>query len=318
MNRGITVASALYELNLSRKVNSVSQHENLQIVAFGNLNYLNTNVATVTDEKYANSAVETSIYTDTNKQRSIESYDMDLKSACVLGWCIEILQASFLVADDIMDASSTRRGALCRYKCANVGLIAVNDAFILESSVYQLLKMQFGNDACYPYLLELFHETSYQTELGQLMDLITSPTDAVDFKRFSMETYKYIVEYKTAYYSFYLPVALAMTFAGGYSQESFEEAKTVLLALGEYFQIQVNFNVNKDDFLDCYGSPEVIGKIGTDIQDNKCSWLIVQAILVANPEQLDQLSVLNIFNQVFVRKKGRRKHSDCQEYIQKA
>ena len=48
--------------------------------------------------------------------------------------------------------------------------------------------------------------------------------------------------------------------------------------LGEYFQVQ-------DDYLDCYGAPEVIGKIGTDIEDSKCSWLVIQALAKASAEQ---------------------------------
>lgn len=51
----------------------------------------------------------------------------------------------------------------------------------------------------------------------------------------------------------------------------------------------------QDDYLDCYGDPEVIGKIGTDIEDNKCGWLIVQALKKANKQQLQVLKVCYIY-----------------------
>ncbi|KAI8988159.1 farnesyl pyrophosphate synthase [Mycotypha africana] len=202
----------------------------------------------------------------------------DIFKATVLGWLVEFLQAFFLIADDIMDGSITRRGQPCWYKVDGVNMVAINDSFILESCIYIFLKKYFKNTEYYVDLLELFHEVTFQTELGQLCDLITAPEDHVDLNKFSVEKHKFIVIYKTAYYSFYLPVALAMHMAGIKNEGAYKQAQNILIPLGEYFQVQ-------DDYLDCYGAPEVIGKIGTDIQDNKCSWLINQALALASPAQ---------------------------------
>ncbi|XP_035202449.1 farnesyl pyrophosphate synthase [Oxyura jamaicensis] len=201
-----------------------------------------------------------------------------LQCALAVGWCIELFQAFFLVADDIMDQSLTRRGQLCWYKKEGIGLDAINDAFLLESSVYRMLKKYCGERPYYLHLLELFLQTAYQTELGQMLDLITAPVTQVDLNRFSEQRYKAIVKYKTAFYSFYLPVAAAMYMTGIDSKEEHDNAKAILLEMGEFFQIQ-------DDYLDCFGDPALTGKVGTDIQDNKCSWLVVECLRRVTPDQ---------------------------------
>ncbi|KAK3551257.1 hypothetical protein QTP70_013970 [Hemibagrus guttatus] len=209
----------------------------------------------------------------------------EVERALLVGWCIELLQAFFLVADDIMDASVTRRGQPCWYKKEGIGLDAINDAFLLEGSIYRLLRRHCRGQPYYVHLLELFTETSFQTELGQALDLMTAPPNKIDLHRFTMDRYKAIVKYKTAFYSFYLPVAAAMYMAGIDSEVEHNNAKHILLEMGEFFQIQ-------DDYLDCYGDPAVTGKIGTDIQDNKCSWLVVTALRVMTPEQSVELECL--------------------------
>ncbi|KAK3103386.1 hypothetical protein FSP39_018879 [Pinctada imbricata] len=208
-----------------------------------------------------------------------DASEEDIHLARVLGWCIEWLQAFFLVADDIMDESVTRRGKPCWYKKDAVGMIAINDAFYLESCVYEILRSYFRGKPYYADIVDLFHLTTMKTVTGQCLDLITAPVNSgVDFTKFTEERYDAIVQWKTAYYSFYLPVALAMCMAGRTDVDDLDKAQSILLIMGRYFQIQ-------DDFLDCFGDPSVTGKVGTDIEDNKCSWLVIQALQKATPEQ---------------------------------
>ncbi|KAE9019122.1 hypothetical protein PR003_g13459 [Phytophthora rubi] len=162
-------------------------------------------------------------------------------------------------------------------------MIAINDAFLLEAFVLQILKKHFRSESYYLDLVETFDDVVFHSDIGQLIDLPSQHLDGeVDLDRFTVESYHQIVINKTAYYRFFLSAASAMFLNGVVDQASHDQAKKICVQIGEYFQIQ-------DGFLDCYGDWKVIGKVGTDIQDNKCGWLVVQALDRATPEQRELL-----------------------------
>lgn len=221
------------------------------------------------------------------KQRALT--EKEYKDAAILGWQVEWLQAFFLVADDIMDASITRRGNPCWYKVPTVTQDnAINDALILENMIYQTLRRHFREHPSYVQLLELFIDTTFQTEVGQHIDTNGTPyaegkRAPLDLTRFTLDRYQGCVRYKTCYYSFYLSCALALAYCGydpdsAEGKELYKKAEDVCMILGEYFQIQ-------DDVLDAFAPPEVLGKIGTDIEDAKCSWLVCKALELVNDDQ---------------------------------
>lgn len=198
-----------------------------------------------------------------------------IQRAQYLGWCIEMFQSMFLISDDIMDGSLMRRGQPCWYKVEDVNLTAINDAHMLDAAIYHVLKKKFGNEPYYTKLVEMFHDVKFITTIGQSLDMQSAKLDVTDY---TMDLYKSIVSHKTAYYTFYLPVALAMHMTGFTDPEVFRQTKTILLEIGQFFQAQ-------DDFLDCFGDPAVTGKVGTDIEEGKCTWLAVVCMQRASEEQ---------------------------------
>ncbi|KAL4340663.1 hypothetical protein GQ457_08G007860 [Hibiscus cannabinus] len=223
-----------------------------------------------------------------------ELSDDEVFLACALGWCIEWLQAYFLVHDDIMDQSHTRRGRPCWFRLPKVGMIAINDGVILRNQIFRILKKHFRGKPYYTDLLDLFNEVEFQTAFGQMIDLITTLEGEKDLSKYSLSTYRRIVEYKAAYYSFYLPVTIRVyrdcflflnmnqvasaLLMAGENLVNHTDMKNVLVEMAIYHQVQ-------DDFLDCFGDPEVTGKIRTDIEDFKCSWLVVKALERADDNQ---------------------------------
>ena len=59
----------------------------------------------------------------------------------------------------------------------------------------------------------------------------------VDLTRYTLGTYVRIVTFKTAFYSFYLPVACGLAVAGAASPPALATAKEICLEMGQYFQV---------------------------------------------------------------------------------
>ncbi|KYN09477.1 Farnesyl pyrophosphate synthase [Trachymyrmex cornetzi] len=209
----------------------------------------------------------------------------NIRLARILAWCLELLQAFLLVIDDIQDRSLLRRGKPCWYLYNDIGPAAINDGLLLECSIFYLIKKHFKGKDCYVNVLEVFHNLTFKTIIGQSLDLLsTSFGKKPNLDLFTMSRYNSICQYKSSQYSFILPITAAMQLAGIKDPEMFRQAKTILSEMGHLFQVQ-------DDYLGCYGKSDVHGKDYTDIQEGKCTWLIVVALQRATPEQRKILEV---------------------------
>ncbi|XP_069668791.1 farnesyl pyrophosphate synthase-like [Periplaneta americana] len=203
----------------------------------------------------------------------------DLHLARIMGWCLEMLHTSLLMTQDTVEQADVRRGKPCWYLASdlvsNAG-VALNDASLLETGIYQLLKIHFEDKPYYVDVLELFHDVSHKATLGQVMDTETRADRSL--QQFTMERYKTVTKYRTAYHTFQMPVSLALYMAGTRDVETHRQAKTILMEMGQFYQVLA-------DYLNCYGEPELTGRVGTDIEDGKCTWLAVVALQRASESQ---------------------------------
>jgi farnesyl diphosphate synthase len=129
-------------------------------------------------------------------------------------------------------------------------MIGKKHEVLVGPTIMMVLDLFFGEKEYYSDLIDLFYGTSPKTEIGQLLDLITAPEDTVTHDAVNFEKYCLIVRYQTAYYSLYLPVALAMYMSGHATPENLKQLKDALIPLEAYSLVQ-------DDYLHCWGNPEL-------------------------------------------------------------
>ncbi|PYI27672.1 terpenoid synthase [Aspergillus indologenus CBS 114.80] len=196
----------------------------------------------------------------------------------VIGWIIELIHAAYLIEDDIMDASIFRRTGLCRYLQPSIGMSAIADSCMVRSCVRHLLRARFEQHPQYLDMVHLLDAMSFHTDLGQLTDVHIAKTTFRAFHHFTPETYRFIITNKTAYYTVYFPIVFTLYYLRLSTPKNMAYAKDISLQLGVYFQIT-------DDYLDVYGDPATTGKVGTDVHEKKCAWVITEALQRCSSEE---------------------------------
>ena len=200
-------------------------------------------------------------------------FDGEVASALIPAVAIEIFHNFTLLHDDIMDRSERRRGSPTVHVKYN------ENVAILSGDVMSILASRLMNQAP-AVVLNVVHEvftlTAMQVCEGQQMDMNFEELSSV-----SEEEYLTMIELKTA-----VLIAASLKIGailGGSSQRDAEDLYKFGKNLGIAFQLQ-------DDLLDTYGDPGVMGKNrGTDIVDNKKTFLVIQALEAASAAQKEEL-----------------------------
>lgn len=204
---------------------------------------------------------------------SYNLYKKDIEVCMPAALGLEVYHNYTLLHDDLMDRAEVRRGKPCVHKKwdDNTAILSGDSMLVLA---FQM--MQQCDASVLAPLLSSFTETALEIGEGQQMDMeFESRLDVTE------DEYIEMIRLKTS-------VLLACATSLGALQAGAKAGDVETLysfgeKLGLAFQLQ-------DDLLDVYGDFATFGKrIGGDILENKKTFLLINALQIANDEQKAEL-----------------------------
>ena len=197
---------------------------------------------------------------------------------------LELLHGCALVHDDVMDASSTRRGRPSAHEAfatmhREAGWAGSSDAFGAAAAIllgdlllcwadalFASARVNEGARAVYDEMREM-------VMAGQYLDVLVQAQ-----ARFSPDEALRVAKFKTSKYTVEGPLHLGAAAAGATPAVS-DVLSSYGLALGEAFQL-------RDDVLGVFGDPDRTGKpAGDDIREGKQTLLVALAMERCDPQQ---------------------------------
>lgn len=199
----------------------------------------------------------------------------EMQTAHILGWCVELVRAADIVANDTMSLTSkSKQGDYVTWaEKHGLGIRAFNDALLLERGVHTLVRHQFKQDS--NVFLEAIAQAQHSRVVGRALSFKLFDTDKKTNRLdgFTMANYKTLVRINVSQTNFCLPVGLALHLAGLSGTNIHEQAHAILHEIGYFVEVT-------RDFVNCYVDPD-----GVDIQTGRLTWLITLACQRANQQQ---------------------------------
>ena len=201
---------------------------------------------------------------------------------------LELVQASALVHDDLIDASDTRRGEPSIHRrfagihsgqrwqgdpdnFGRCAAILVGDLQLVWSD--ELLHGAGLAPAAVARARPVFDQMRTEVTAGQYLDVVGQVTGEV-----SLEWASTVARYKSAKYTVERPLLFGAALADA-PPELADAYSAYGLPLGEAFQL-------RDDVLGVFGDPALTGKpAGDDLREGKRTYLVAAALEAADPIQ---------------------------------
>jgi farnesyl diphosphate synthase len=180
---------------------------------------------------------------------------VETDQSVTVGYTLELIQALFLIIDDIMDNSEHRRGKPCFY--IGRGMVALKDAYYLLAAAKKLQCIAIG---------QVCSEQVFKAALGQTHDSLRKTKSS-----FTMDNYHKICDSKSGSYTLYMPAIFAYL----------ESGSRIPDRLGEFCRIGGILFQIQDDYLNFF--PSKSGKSANDLEEGKCTWFTCEMALMNIP-----------------------------------
>ena len=183
---------------------------------------------------------------------------------------IEMFHNFTLLHDDVMDNADVRRGKPTVHRLWN------DNTAILSGDTMLTIATQFIAKSGSQEVMDLFNKTAIEIYEGQQWDM-----DYENRNDVTVDEYINMIRLKTS-----VLLGCALKTGALLADASDEDAAAIYEAgvdMGLAFQL-------RDDMLDVWGDPETFGKeIGGDIMNNKKTFLLINAMRLAEGDDADEL-----------------------------